>query len=50
MLSQRDLAEKVGSVQATISALESGRRKAQPRTLRRLAAALDVEPRELVKR
>ena len=49
MLSQRDLAEAIGSVQAVISELELGKRRARPRTVRKLAAALGVEPRELVK-
>jgi transcriptional regulator with XRE-family HTH domain len=48
MLSQRDLARAIGSIQATISELERGRRKAQPRTVRKLAEVLGVEPRELV--
>lgn len=49
MLSQRDLAQAIGSVQATISAIERGTRTARPRTVRRLAEALGVEPRELLK-
>ena len=48
MFSQRDLAVRSGSTQATISALESGRRTAQPRTVRRLAEALEVEPKDLL--
>lgn len=32
----------------TINKLELGRREAQPRTLRRLAEALGVEPKELM--
>ena len=49
MLSQRELAQMSGSTQATISALEQGSRKARPRTVRHLAEALGVEPKELVK-
>ena len=49
MLSQRDLAQAVGSTQATISALEVGSRAAQPRTVRKLADALGVEPKDLLK-
>jgi transcriptional regulator with XRE-family HTH domain len=48
--SQRDLARESGVAQDTISRLESGQREAQPRTVRRLAEALGVEPRELMKR
>jgi transcriptional regulator with XRE-family HTH domain len=33
----------------TISALEAGKREAQPRTIRRLADAMGVEPQELMK-
>jgi transcriptional regulator with XRE-family HTH domain len=48
MLSQQELAKKAGAGQATLSLLERGERTAQPRTVRRLADALGVEPRELV--
>jgi transcriptional regulator with XRE-family HTH domain len=48
MLSQRELARTVGTSQAVISELELGKRRAQPRTMRKLAEALGVEPRELV--
>jgi transcriptional regulator with XRE-family HTH domain len=48
MLSQRELARTVGTSQAVISELELGKRRAQPRTVRKLAEALGVEPRELV--
>jgi HTH-type transcriptional regulator, competence development regulator len=33
----------------TISRLETGKQQAQPRTIRKLADALGVEPRELMK-
>lgn len=47
-LSLRDLAEKSGVKHGTISELETGRRGAQPRTLRKLADALEVSTKELV--
>jgi transcriptional regulator with XRE-family HTH domain len=50
MLSQTELAVIVGTTQATVSALERGDRQAQPRTVRRLADVLGVEPAELVKK
>ena len=47
-LSQRELAERSGVAHTTIHALEVGKRTgAWPRTTRKLAAALGVEPREL---
>jgi HTH-type transcriptional regulator, competence development regulator len=48
-LSQRDLARITGIAQDTISQLETGKREAQPRTIRRLAEALSVEPSTLMK-
>jgi transcriptional regulator with XRE-family HTH domain len=48
MLSQAELAKKAGTTQATISGFEREARSAQPRTVRKLADALGVEPRELV--
>ena len=47
-LSQRELAAMVGSSPGTVSDLENGRRKAFPRTVRRLSRALDVEPADLL--
>ena len=47
MLSQSELAKMADTTQATIS-LERGERTAQPRTVRKLADALGVEPRELL--
>jgi transcriptional regulator with XRE-family HTH domain len=41
--SQKDLAEKSGVGQDTISGIESGRHEPRPSTLRKLADALDVE-------
>ena len=49
-VSQIELAKMAATTQATISALERGEREAQPRTVRRLADALGVEPSELVRR
>jgi transcriptional regulator with XRE-family HTH domain len=48
-LSQRDLARLSGVSYDTIAKLELGHREAQPRTVRRLAEALDVKPTELMK-
>jgi len=49
-LSQQDLERMTRVAQSTLSALESGKRDAQPRTVRKLADALGVEPRELMRR
>ena len=46
-LSQRELAEASGVTQGTISRLEQGDTNVQPSTLRKLAAALGVKPKEL---
>ncbi len=48
-LSLRALAERSGVAFDTINKLENERRQAQPRTIRRLAEALGVEPKELMK-
>ena len=47
-MSQEQLAERSGVARDTISKLETGRRKAYPVTVRKLAAGLDVEPRLLL--
>ncbi len=47
--SVRDLAEEAGVSTDTITALEKGRRRAWPRNVRKLAVALGVEPRDLMK-
>ena len=47
MISQRELADMIGSTQATISELEVGKRKARPRTLRRIAEVLGTNPKYL---
>ena len=49
-LTLRALGELSGVAYDTINRLELGKQDAQPRTIRRLADALDVEPRELMKR
>jgi transcriptional regulator with XRE-family HTH domain len=46
-LSQEELKDRSGVSRATIADLEAGNRGAQPRTVRRLAAALGVEPPDL---
>ncbi len=48
-LSQRELSRTTGVAFDTISRLETGKQRAQPRTIRKLADALGVEPRELMK-
>jgi transcriptional regulator with XRE-family HTH domain len=45
--STRELAELAGVNRRTILRIESGQANVHPRTLRRLAEALGVEPREL---
>ena len=50
LLSQRELAERAGLSPTTILKLESGRvDEPHPRTIRKLADALEVDPDELVK-
>jgi transcriptional regulator with XRE-family HTH domain len=46
--SQMELSERSGVSRATIANLELGKRGAQPKTRRKLAEALGVEPWELV--
>ena len=48
-LSQQELARRAGTTQETISRLEQGHHAARGRTLRKLAEALGVEPRDLMK-
>jgi transcriptional regulator with XRE-family HTH domain len=43
------LAERSGVAYDTINRLELGKQDAQPRTIRRLAEALGVQPKELMK-
>lgn len=47
-LTQRDLAKLSGVSAGTIARLETERQSATFTTIRKLAAALDVEPEELV--
>jgi transcriptional regulator with XRE-family HTH domain len=49
VLSMRELEEMSGVSYNTIWRLETGKTGAQPRTIRRIAAALGVDPAELVK-
>jgi transcriptional regulator with XRE-family HTH domain len=49
VLSLRELEERSGVSYNTIWRIEDGRQGAHPRTVRRLAAALNVEPSELLK-
>ena len=48
VLSMRELEEKSGVSYNTVWRLETGRTGAQPRTIRKLAEALDVEPSVLI--
>lgn len=48
VLSMRELQKLSGVSYNTVWRLERGERKAQPRTIRALAAALGVEPYELL--
>jgi transcriptional regulator with XRE-family HTH domain len=47
VLTVRELAAKAGVAFATISRIENGQR-AEARTIRKLAVALDIEPAELM--
>jgi transcriptional regulator with XRE-family HTH domain len=47
-LTQRQLAELAGVAHTTVQRLESLRRGAYPQTLRKLATALRVEPKDLL--
>jgi transcriptional regulator with XRE-family HTH domain len=49
MLSLRELGDRSGVAFDNINKLENDRREAQPRTVRKLAEALGVEPHELMK-
>jgi transcriptional regulator with XRE-family HTH domain len=48
VLTQRDLAARAGVAVNTIAELETGKRQAYPVTVRKLARALRVSPRELL--
>ena len=47
-LTQRQLGELAGVAHTTVQQLESLRRGAYPQTLRKLASALSVEPKDLL--
>ena len=49
VLTLRELEEESGVSYNTIWRIENGYREARPSTIRKLAAALGVEPQELVK-
>lgn len=49
VLSQRELARTAGLTHATVWRLENGFQQAHPRTIRKLAEALSVEPKELLR-
>jgi transcriptional regulator with XRE-family HTH domain len=49
MLSLRELEQRSGVAFDNINKLENEKRRAQPRTIRKLADALGVEPHELMK-
>lgn len=50
MLSLRELADQSGVAHNTVWRIEAGRRqRTHPRTIRKLAAALGVDPRDLLK-
>ena len=50
VLSQRELARMAGLAQGTVWRIENGFSEIHPQTIRKLARALAVEPRELVKK
>ncbi len=47
-LSQRELAARAKLSVTTVNRIETGQRKAMPRTVRKLAEALGVTPEELL--
>jgi transcriptional regulator with XRE-family HTH domain len=49
VLSLRELEERSGITYATIWRIEDGRQGAHPRTIRKLAEALGVDPSELIR-
>jgi transcriptional regulator with XRE-family HTH domain len=50
VLSQRELARLAGLTHQTVWRFENGSTNAHPRTIRKIAGVLGVEPRELVKK
>ena len=49
VLSQRELARMAGLTHVTVWRLENGFENAHPQTIRKIAKALGVEPRELTR-
>jgi transcriptional regulator with XRE-family HTH domain len=49
LLTQVELSKMTGVAQDSISSLETGKREAYPGTIKKLAEALGVEPRKLLK-
>ena len=49
ILSQRELAERAGIWYPTVSRIEKDHAEPHPRTIRKLAKALGIDPAELVK-
>ena len=49
-LTQEELADRAGITATALSRIERNEAEPRPSTLRKLAAALSVEPRELIKR
>jgi transcriptional regulator with XRE-family HTH domain len=47
-LTQAELADKAGTTEATVNRLENGLRDPRMSTLRKIAAALGVEPADLI--
>lgn len=47
-LTQRELADRAKISQTALSDLETGKTQARPSTVRKLAAALNCEPRDLI--
>ncbi len=47
-LTQRELAEAIGTNQGTIQLLKTASRGAYPKTIKRLCRALEVEPADLI--
>jgi transcriptional regulator with XRE-family HTH domain len=50
VLSQRELARMAGLTHQTVWRFENGWTNAHPQTIRKIAEALGVEPKELVKK
>lgn len=48
-LTLRELAERAGTDHTALSFIERGKRMPRPSMVRKLAAALDIEPRDLLK-